>query len=154
MQDNFSVSSCTTFYTFFFVQPFQNLAIRTTKPQLIFAAIRGSGSNWLFEIKLTSALLDKGAVLKRNDCVNIYDFWSVRVWGWSWRSGSISFHGRAHSLPPHARTLFYILPTIHPRKPYLRRYTGLLLRGACAPPWFPFLLHESEKRRPYRVSSL
>ena len=92
-------------------------------------------------------LLDKGADLKRNDCVNIYAFRSVRVWGWSWRSGSISFHGRAHSLPPHARTLFYILPTIHPRQPYLRRYTGLLLRGACAPPWFPFF-HDSSFMHP------
>ena len=81
-------------------------------------------------------LLDKGAVLKRNDCVNIYAFRSVRVWGWSWRSGSISFHGRAHSLPPHARTLFYILPTYIRDSRFLCRNTGLLLRGACAPPWF------------------
>ena len=81
-------------------------------------------------------LLDKGADLKRNDCVNIYAFRSVRVWGWSWRSGSISFHGRAHSLPPHARTLFYILPTYIRDSHFLCRNTGLLLRGACAPPWF------------------
>lgn len=102
MQDNFSVSPCTTFYTFFFVQPFQNLASCTTKPQLIFAAIRGSSSNWLYEIRTTSALLDKGAVLKRNDCVNIYAFRLVRVWGWSWRSGIIRFHDTL-SLCPHTR---------------------------------------------------
>ena len=31
-----------------------------------------------FEIELTSALLYKGADLKRNDCVTIYAFWSLR----------------------------------------------------------------------------
>lgn len=93
---------CTTKTHILFHTNIKKCQFCDTKSQLFFAAIRGSGSNWLYEIRTTSALLDKGAVLKRNDCINIYAFRLVRVWGWSWRSGIIRFHDTL-SLCPHTR---------------------------------------------------
>lgn len=90
---------CTTKTHILFHTNIKKCQFCDTKSQLFFAAIRGSGSNWLST---------------RNDYVIIYAFWSLGCGvGRGGREALASTD--ALTLCPHTRTLFCILPTIHPR---------------------------------------